>query len=132
MSMTNAARAWRDHKIVSPSAQRQTDIEFAVCFDFVSWMRSEGADGWWASTEIDELLESYCDRRGLTPPPRDRARKLMTRIPGVLRERRRLTGPALERLARVTGLTRATVYWIPPSRPVPGPWTVQARAAAGA
>jgi len=127
MSMTNRAFYPREHRVVDPHREYRTNLELEVCTDFVIWMRTQEAHGWWAAIEIDELLEAFCQARGLCPPPRDRARRLMCSVPGVVRERRRLSGPAFERLARLTGLDRATLYWIPTSDPVPGPWSAMAR-----
>jgi len=97
--------------------------EAELCSDFIAWMRSEDGHGWWAASELDLILDHYCEERGLTPPPKARARNLMLRVPGVYRKRHHLSGPTFARVAKATGLSRAVVYWIPPSaEAVPGPW----------
>ena len=97
--------------------------EAELCAEFVAWMRSEDGHGWWAASELDTILDHYCMERGLTPPPKARARNLMLQVPGVYRKRHHLNGPAFARVAKATGLTRAVIYWIPPSaEAVNGPW----------
>lgn len=109
----------------------QVASEQELCAQFVAWMRMEEGHGWWAASELDLLLEHYCDERGYVAPPGARARKLMLQVPGVYRQRHRLTGPVFARVARSTGQDRAVLYWIPPSASVPGPWPASDRPAPG-
>lgn len=96
--------------------------EAELCAEFIAWMRSEEGHGWWAASQIDELMALFCREHGYTPPPKAKARQLMLHVPGVYRERHSLTGPVFEHIVEATGQTRATVYWIPPSEAVTGPW----------
>ena len=103
----------------------QEECEMELCRGFITWMREQGCHGWWATIEIDEYFEAYCDIQGEDCLPHDRAKTLMLQVPGVRRKRTRLTGPAFKRIARATGMERATLYWIPTSRPVGGPWVAR-------
>lgn len=96
----------------------QEECEMELCRGFITWMREQGCHGWWATIEIDEYFEAYCDIQGEDCLPHDRAKTLMLQVPGVRRKRTRLTGPAFKRIARATGLERATLYWIPSSKPL--------------
>lgn len=95
-------------------------FEEDIIIEFVDWVRTQDAQGWWLADEIDEMIEMFCDCAGYLPPPRDRARNLIVRVPGVIKERKRLTGSEFVHIARRTKLDRATLYWIPPNRPATG------------
>ena len=124
--------AYAGHDGVALTHDMYGDVwEAELRAEFVAWLRSEDGHGWWAASEIDTLLKHYCEERGLTPPAKAKARNLMLHVPGVYRERHRLTGPVFARIARATGQERATVYWIPPSEPVAGPWPVSDRSTTG-
>jgi len=118
--MIDLARAGRNKVAPAPEEYRPV-AEDRVAADFVAWMREHDGDGWWAACEIDELFVQFCKEQDRPRLRLDTLRSLMLNVPGVYRKRHRLRG-AFEDIGRATGLERATLYWIPPSETIVGPW----------
>lgn len=127
--MIELARAGRAR--VAPAPETYVAVsEQAIADDFIAWLREHDGAGWWATCEVVKLFEQFClecDRPRLNM---DRLRSCMLKYPGVYRARHRLRG-AFEDIGKATGLERATLYWIPPSEPVAGPWPDPDRSPAG-
>lgn len=95
--------------------RRYTPVgEPALVQEFAEWLRDQQPNDFFLVEEVDELLENFCELRGYYPPPRARARRLFSQIPGVVKERIRLGGSDTIGLKQRTGnkMERATVYYI--------------------
>ena len=122
---------YRQPAVASTPAELEYLDDLRHVTEFVAWLRCQQAHGWWLVIEIDELYEAWSDQQKLPLMPRQKLRQIMLALPGIEKSRRRLSGPVLSSLAARSGLDRATVYWIPHSEPVAGPWPARGQRVAG-
>ena len=107
------ARASTIASTARQGAQRRTAVD-AMMMAFAEWCRAHGFLIL-PACEVLEAYELFCDEEACTALPDDTLLECFARLPGVSRNRRRLSGTRdkeLNRIRRRLGHDRAVIYFI--------------------